>query len=55
MYQTNKYYKPDSHLDKNLQPKEHDKVYDLVFDDSNSIGEVFHIDENNNMVIREVC
>jgi hypothetical protein len=52
-YQTNKYHKPDSHLDKNLQPKKHDKVYDSVFDDSNSIGEIFHIDENDNMVIRE--
>jgi hypothetical protein len=40
-------------LDKNLQPKKHDKVYDFVFDDSNSIGEIFHIDENDNMVIRE--
>jgi len=40
-------------LDKNLQQKKHDKVYDSVFDDSNSIGEIFHIDENDNMVIRE--
>jgi hypothetical protein len=40
-------------LDKNLQPKEHDKVYDPVFDDSNNIGEIFHIDANDNLVIRE--